>query len=118
MAIENPHERWALGTFAVVGHRWSALTLCALAERGALLRKELEAAMPAVSTKVLTETLRRLERDGLVERTEHPSNPPRVDYDLTPIGREAHRLIQTVRRWGERWMPQIEAARAAHEPEQ
>jgi DNA-binding HxlR family transcriptional regulator len=112
--MEHPHARWALRTFEVVGHRWSALALCALAERGALRRKELAAAIPAVSTKVLTETLRRLERDGLVVRTEHPSNPPRVDYDLTPLGNEAHELIQSVRRWGERWLPEIEAARAAH----
>lgn len=115
MAIESPHERWALRTFDVVAHRWSALALCALAERGALRRKDLAAAIPAVSAKVLTETLRRLERDGLVERTEHASNPPRVDYRLTPLGHKAHELIQAVRRWGERWLPEIEAARAAHD---
>ncbi|KUO17928.1 winged helix-turn-helix transcriptional regulator [Streptomyces dysideae] len=73
--------------------RWGALTLGALYE-GSLRFNELRRRVDGVSEKMLSQTLHALERDGLVHREAQPTNPPRVDYELTPLGREvAKRLI-------------------------
>ena len=67
-------------------HTWDPVVLAAL-EAGRLRRRELRAAIGGMSDKVLTEALRRLIANGLVERCAHPQAPPRVDYGLTPLGR-------------------------------
>jgi DNA-binding HxlR family transcriptional regulator len=65
--------------------RWGGLTLCALHE-GSLRFNELRRRVDGVSEKMLSQTLHALERDGLVHREAQPTNPPRVDYELTPLG--------------------------------
>jgi DNA-binding HxlR family transcriptional regulator len=73
--------------------RWGGLTLGALYE-GSLRFNELRRRVDGVSEKMLSQTLHALERDGLVHREAQPTNPPRVDYELTPLGRDvAERLI-------------------------
>jgi DNA-binding HxlR family transcriptional regulator len=73
--------------------RWGGLTLGALHE-GSLRFNELRRRVDGVSEKMLSQTLHALERDGLVHREAQPTNPPRVDYELTPLGRDvAERLI-------------------------
>ncbi|MET9926992.1 MULTISPECIES: helix-turn-helix domain-containing protein [unclassified Streptomyces] len=73
--------------------RWGSLTLGALYE-GSLRFNELRRRVDGVSEKMLSQTLHALERDGLVLREAQPVNPPRVDYELTPLGREvAERLL-------------------------
>src|SRR6478752_3385866 len=73
--------------------RWGSLTLTALYETGARFN-ELRRRVDGVSEKMLSQTLHALERDGLVLREAQPVNPPRVDYELTPLGREvAGRLL-------------------------
>lgn len=69
-----------------IGERWS---LAVLAELGPGTRRfgELRRSVPGISQRMLTSTVRTLERDGLVRRTVHPTVPPRVDYDLTELGR-------------------------------
>jgi DNA-binding HxlR family transcriptional regulator len=80
------------GTLEHVTGRWGALTLGALYE-GTLRFNELRRRVDGVSEKMLSQTLHALERDGLVHREAQPTNPPRVDYELTPLGREvAERL--------------------------
>lgn len=80
------------GTLEHVTGRWGALTLGALHE-GTLRFNELRRRVDGVSEKMLSQTLHALERDGLVHREAQPTNPPRVDYELTPLGREvAERL--------------------------
>src|SRR4051794_29136110 len=71
---------------ATVGDKWSALLVNALAD-GPRRHGELRTTVAGVSQKMLTQTLRTLERDGLVSRTVTPSVPVRVDYELTPLGR-------------------------------
>lgn len=66
--------------------RWTMLVLEALADRGTLRFGRLREAVGAVSQKMLTQTLRAMERDGLVTRTIHPVVPPHVDYELTGLG--------------------------------
>jgi DNA-binding HxlR family transcriptional regulator len=84
------------GTLEHVTGRWGALTLGALHE-GSLRFNELRRRVDGVSEKMLSQTLHALERDGLVHREAQPTNPPRVDYELTPLGREvAERLLSLI----------------------
>lgn len=81
------------GTLEHVTGRWGALTLGALHE-GSLRFNELRRRVDGVSEKMLSQTLQALERDGLVHREAQPTNPPRVDYELTALGHElAERLL-------------------------
>ncbi|MEU8654068.1 helix-turn-helix domain-containing protein [Streptomyces sp. NPDC048737] len=85
------------GTLEHVTGRWGALTLGALHE-GSLRFNELRRRVDGVSEKMLSQTLHALERDGLVHREAQPTNPPRVDYELTPLGHEvAERLLGLIR---------------------
>ncbi|KKD07230.1 winged helix-turn-helix transcriptional regulator [Streptomyces sp. WM6386] len=80
-------------TLEHVTGRWGGLTLGALYE-GSLRFNELRRRVDGVSEKMLSQTLQALERDGLVHREAQPTNPPRVDYELTPLGRGvAERLV-------------------------
>ncbi|MFJ9631105.1 winged helix-turn-helix transcriptional regulator [Streptomyces sp. NPDC101175] len=83
-------------TLEHVTGRWGGLTLCALHE-GSLRFNELRRRVDGVSEKMLSQTLHALERDGLVHREAQPTNPPRVDYELTPLGHGiAERLMGLV----------------------
>lgn len=75
------------GTLEHVTGRWGSLTLGALYE-GSLRFNALRRRVDGVSEKMLSQTLHALERDGLVHREAQPTNPPRVDYELTPLGRQ------------------------------
>jgi DNA-binding HxlR family transcriptional regulator len=84
------------GTLEHVTGRWGALTLGVLHD-GSLRFNELRRRVDGVSEKMLSQTLHALERDGLVHREAQPTNPPRVDYELTPLGREvAERLLSLI----------------------
>ncbi|MFD7893876.1 winged helix-turn-helix transcriptional regulator [Streptomyces sp. NPDC059743] len=94
--------------------RWGSLTLGALYESGCRFN-ELRRRVDGVSEKMLSQTLHALERDGLVRRDARPVNPPRVDYALTPLGREiAGRLLGLIRLVEER-MPEVLAARERYD---
>ncbi|MEU6123591.1 helix-turn-helix domain-containing protein [Streptomyces sp. NPDC047123] len=83
-------------TLEHVTGRWGALTLGALYD-GTLRFNELRRRVDGVSEKMLSQTLHALERDGLVHRDARPTNPPRVDYRLTPLGTEvAGRLLALI----------------------
>ncbi|MFG2132004.1 winged helix-turn-helix transcriptional regulator [Streptomyces sp. NPDC048751] len=84
------------GTLEHITGRWGGLTLGALHE-GSLRFNELRRRVDGVSEKMLSQTLHALERDGLVHREAQPTNPPRVDYELTPLGHEvAERLLSLI----------------------
>ena len=84
------------GTLEHVTGRWGGLTLGALHE-GSLRFNELRRRVEGVSEKMLSQTLHALERDGIVNREAQPTNPPRVDYELTPLGHEvAERLLSLI----------------------
>jgi len=84
------------GTLEHVMGRWGGLTLCALHE-GSFRFNELRRRVDGVSEKMLSQTLHALERDGLVHREAQLTNPPRVDYELTPLGRQvADRLLALI----------------------
>ncbi len=69
-----------------VADKWTMLVLEALTEQGVLRFTRLSAAVAGISQKMLTQTLRHMERDGLLTRTVHPVVPPKVEYTLTPLG--------------------------------
>lgn len=93
-----------------IGDRWSLLVLCAL-EGGTLRFQELRRVVDGVSQKMLTQSLRGLERDGLVHREVFASIPPKVEYGLTPLGRSLSHHIASFRSWAYENMDQIETAR-------
>ncbi|MEV5090374.1 winged helix-turn-helix transcriptional regulator [Streptomyces griseoincarnatus] len=97
------------GTLEHVTGRWGALTLGALYE-GSLRFNELRRRVDGVSEKMLSQTLHALERDGLVHREAQLTNPPRVDYELTPLGREvAEHLLALIRLLEDRMDTVLEA---------
>jgi DNA-binding HxlR family transcriptional regulator len=99
-------------TLEHVTGRWGSLTMGALVD-GPLRFNELRRRVDGVSEKMLSQTLHALERDGLVHRDAQPTNPPRVDYTLTPLGREtAERLLSLIHLLEERMPDVLEAQRA------
>ncbi|MFF7729710.1 winged helix-turn-helix transcriptional regulator [Streptomyces sp. NPDC008001] len=98
-----------------LGDRWSALTLTLLGE-GPAYFGELERRMSPVSRKVLTQTLRGLERDGLVCREVEDGRPVvRVAYGLTELGRSLAGLLDALQGWTDRHQESVEEARAAYD---
>jgi len=94
-----------------VGDKWSVLVVSVLGD-GAMRFSELRRAIEGVSQRMLTLTLRGLERDGLVERTVFPEIPPRVEYELTRLGKTLLEPIQGLAEWAENHRTSIQDARA------
>ncbi len=94
-----------------LGDKWSTLILVTLS-RGPQRFNALARAVPDISRRMLTETLRHLERDGLIWREVTPSTPPSVAYGLTPLGTSLMPALNALIAWAERHQPEIAAARA------
>ncbi len=94
-----------------VADKWTMIVLEVLAAQGEMRFTVLGQHIPGISQKMLTQTLRAMERDGLLIRTIHPVIPPRVDYRLTDLGLGLGDAFCGVWRWAERNLTQIEAAR-------
>jgi DNA-binding HxlR family transcriptional regulator len=86
-------------TLAVIGGRWKVPILYHLS-RGTKRFSELQRAVRGVTQKVLTQQLREMEADGVVERTVYPQVPPRVEYRLTPRGQSLKPVVEAMCRWG------------------
>lgn len=97
-----------------VGDKWSVLAIDLLGQ-GTMRFTELHRAIDGITARMLTVTLRGLERDGIVTRTIHPVIPPRVEYALTPMGRTLLDTIGQLVSWTDSHLPEIEAARAAYD---
>ncbi|MEV8437453.1 helix-turn-helix domain-containing protein [Actinosynnema sp. NPDC051121] len=97
-----------------IADKWSLLVI-ALLDRRVLRFSELSRAIDGISQRMLTITLRQLERDGLVKRTVYPVVPPRVDYELTSMGVTLHDTIQALVDWTESHQDAIAAAREAYD---
>jgi len=97
-----------------VADKWSLLVI-ALLDRSTLRFTELRRSIEGISQRMLTTTLRQLERDGLVRRTVYPVVPPRVDYELTTLGVTLHETIQSLVTWTETHQREIAMARAAYD---
>ncbi|MFJ6081150.1 winged helix-turn-helix transcriptional regulator [Streptomyces sp. NPDC092369] len=99
-----------------VAGKWSVQILVAAAH-GPIRFTELERGIEGISRRMLTLTLRNLERDGLVTRTVHPTVPPKVEYELTPVARELHETLQRLTDWAERNRHYVADARAKYDTE-
>ena len=100
--------------FATIADKWAGLTIAALAE-GPRRHGQLLKTIAGASQKMLTQTLRQLERDGLVRRTVTPTVPLRVDYELTPLGLTLLPHRQGLKSWAEAHIGDIMAARDEYE---
>lgn len=99
-----------------LGDAWSVLVVLRLAD-GPVRFNALKRSIGGISQRMLTVTLRSLERDGLVARRVVPSTPPQVDYSLTEIGQSLAGPIGHLVAWANGWQPAIEAARTAFDAE-
>jgi DNA-binding HxlR family transcriptional regulator len=95
---------------ARIGDKWSVMIVMLLAP-GPRRFNEMRRAINGISQRMLTLTLRGLERDGLVTRTVFPTIPPRVDYELTELGQSLRKPIEALGEWAFRNRPEVEAAR-------
>ncbi|WP_197025416.1 MULTISPECIES: winged helix-turn-helix transcriptional regulator [unclassified Nocardioides] len=94
-----------------ISDKWVALVLAALADEGTMRFSQLGRRLAGVSQKMLTQTLRSLERDGLVVRSVTPTVPVTVDYTLTPLGESLDELMRGLKAWAEAHMDVVQAAR-------
>lgn len=97
--------------------KWVALTLKSLSE-GPKRYSEVSRQLAGVSQKMLTQTLRSLERDGMLIRTVTPSVPVRVDYELTPLGTSLSSILGQLKSWAEQHMSEVDGARADYDSRQ
>jgi DNA-binding HxlR family transcriptional regulator len=100
-----------------IGDKWSVLVVSTLGE-GSKRFNELRREIPSVSQRMLTLTLRNLERDGLVSRKVTPSIPPRVDYTLTELGHSLQGPITALQQWALDNVEEIHSAQERYDTEQ
>ncbi len=100
-----------------VADKWTMLVLEALEEHGVVRFTQLGRFVGGISQKMLTQTVRQMERDGLVKRTVHPVIPPRVEYELTALGSSLSEAFCGVWIWVETHWDEIERARAVFAPD-
>jgi DNA-binding HxlR family transcriptional regulator len=103
--------RAVASVLARVGDKWSVLVIMLLGE-GPRRFNELKRMIGGISQRMLTLTLRGLERDGLITRTVYPTIPPRVDYELTDLGRGLWKPVEALGKWAHEHQSEIENARA------
>ena len=94
-----------------IADKWTALIIHVLST-GTKRSGELRRAIAGISQKMLTQTLRSLEEDGLVERKVYPVVPPMVEYSLTPLGKTLTEPLEAICHWAEKHLDKLEAARA------
>ncbi|WP_328609194.1 helix-turn-helix transcriptional regulator [Amycolatopsis sp. NBC_00345] len=100
-----------------IGDKWSILVLGELGKEGACRFTQLRNRLSGVSEKMLTQTLRALERDGLVRRTVYPAVPVRVEYELTPLGVTLRAPLKALTEWSVQHLPEVLAARETYAAE-
>ncbi|MFI9616990.1 winged helix-turn-helix transcriptional regulator [Streptomyces sp. NPDC052023] len=105
VVTSGPCARWPPENRAIIrqimdraGDKWSALVIAALND-GPLRYTDLLRRIPGISQRMLTLTLRQLHRDGLITRTAYAEVPPRVEYDLTPLGATLHDIVVSLIDW-------------------
>ena len=97
-----------------VGGKWTGMVVVSLLD-GPQRFSRLRQALGSVTAKVLTQTLRDMQRDGLVTRVDHDANPPHVEYELTDLGRSLVRPIEAMREWSRGHLAELLANRRRHD---
>jgi DNA-binding HxlR family transcriptional regulator len=108
--LNHPDCRAISETLQLVGDKWTVLVVNTLGERK-MRFNELRRSIESISQKMLTTTLRQLEHDGFVTRTMYPTIPPRVDYELTELGRDLLTPVHGLMEWAKANRQRIEFAR-------
>jgi DNA-binding HxlR family transcriptional regulator len=110
----NPHDgcKAVVETLARVGDKWTVMVVGALSQ-GPIRYNEVRRRVEGISQRMLTLTLKGLERDGLVTRTMYPTIPPRVEYELTELGRKLIVPLRVLYEWARENQPAMLAAREA-----
>lgn len=111
--IDDDEKCPVRGVLDRIGDAWSMLVILILAEGGPLRFNALKRTIGDISQRMLAVTLRHLERDGLVARKVFPTNPPKVEYRLTPLGRSLFERMQGLTEWAVAHNAEIRAARRA-----
>lgn len=101
-------------SLAKIANKWTAMIVIALS-KGSLRFGEIREEVDGISGKVLADTLRDLERDGIVERTAYNQMPPRVEYELTALGRSLREPLTALGRWAEEHISEVLDARDAYD---
>lgn len=97
-----------------ISGKWTVLVVYILSEKP-LRNGELQKAVSGISQKVLTQTLRRLERDGIVARKVYPIVPPQVEYSLTPLGKTLVDLLSSLCIWSKKHFKEVEKSRMKYD---
>lgn len=113
VAVDPRVEALVTELIGRVADKWTLLVLEELEDNGVLRFTELARRVPGISQKMLTQTLRAMERDGLVRRTVHPVIPPKVEYDLTDLGHSLGEAFCGVWHWAGENLDRVEIARRA-----
>ena len=115
---DRPEEcRAVADVLSLVGDKWSVLIIIRLGD-GAMRFNEIKRALGGISQRMLTLTLRGLEREGLVTRTQFPTIPPRVDYELTALGVSLLAVVRPLGAWARANMASMKAAHEAFDKTQ
>lgn len=109
----RPTEASPRQALALIADKWAVLVITTLAD-GSIRYNALRRELAGISQKMLTQTLRDLECNGLVDRTVYPTTPPRVEYRLTPLGQTLVEALTVLRDWAEKHYHEVEAARAQY----
>ncbi|MDX6351653.1 MAG: hypothetical protein QOF84_6443 [Streptomyces sp.] len=112
--VTGVHETVLRNVLARLGDKWTVIVICRL-DAGPKRFNELRRATGGITQRMLTATLRHLERDGLVTRTVNPTVPPQVEYALTSGGRSLHSVLYQLVEWTEENLESILSARAAYD---
>jgi len=111
----QPEECRAVGAIlSLVGDKWSVMIIIALGH-GTRRFTEIKRAIGGISQRMLTLTLRGLERDGLVTRTQFETIPPRVDYELTALGCSLRQVVEPLGAWARAHMSDMKRARQTYD---
>jgi DNA-binding HxlR family transcriptional regulator len=97
-----------------VGDRWSVLVVISLSQYGTMRFNEIKRNL-SISQRMLSLTLKELERDGLVKRTQYPTIPPKVEYELTAMGESFRKPVNALGQWALQHRAKIDAAREAYD---
>jgi DNA-binding HxlR family transcriptional regulator len=110
-AQPSSHCREVADTLARIGDKWTVMVVAALSMGEPLRYNEISRKVDGISQRMLTLTLKGLEQDGFVSRTMYPTIPPRVDYELTDLGKKLVIPLRALYAWAEEYRPAILAAR-------
>lgn len=99
--LKNHYNIGVEATIDVLGGKWKPIVLCHLKDNGTMRTSELKRAIPNITQKMLTQQLRELEEDSIIERIVYQQVPPKVEYKLSDYGQTLSEILSSLCQWGE-----------------